>query len=80
MILKGVAAFGAFVDTGIHRDGLVHVSVLSNTFVKDPHSVVKPQQKRRRSAFFVLQPNQAETFFAGSFSLIRADLPERSRR
>jgi len=45
MILEGVvtnvAAFGAFVDIGVHQDGLVHVSALSNSFVKDPHSVVK---------------------------------------
>ena len=48
MILEGVvtnvAAFGAFVDIGVHQDGLVHISVLSNTFVKDPHSVVKAGQ------------------------------------
>ncbi len=46
MILEGVvtnvAAFGAFVDIGVHQDGLVHVSALSNTFVKDPRSIVKP--------------------------------------
>ncbi|WP_307873077.1 Tex family protein [Paractinoplanes ovalisporus] len=45
MILEGVvtnvAAFGAFVDIGVHQDGLVHVSALSNTFVKDPREVVK---------------------------------------
>ncbi|HEY1147636.1 MAG TPA: Tex family protein, partial [Pseudoduganella sp.] len=45
MILEGVvtnvAAFGAFVDIGVHQDGLVHISALSNSFVKDPHSVVK---------------------------------------
>ena len=48
MILEGVvtnvAAFGAFVDIGVHQDGLVHVSALSNTFVKDPHSIVKAGQ------------------------------------
>jgi len=48
MILEGVvtnvAAFGAFVDVGVHQDGLVHISALSNTFVKDPHSVVKAGQ------------------------------------
>ncbi|SFC55674.1 Tex family protein [Collimonas sp. OK412] len=48
MILEGVvtnvAAFGAFVDIGVHQDGLVHISALSNTFVKDPHSVVKAGQ------------------------------------
>ncbi|MBT2507956.1 RNA-binding transcriptional accessory protein [Streptomyces sp. ISL-98] len=46
MILEGVvtnvAAFGAFVDVGVHQDGLVHVSALSKTFVKDPRDVVKP--------------------------------------
>lgn len=48
MILEGVitnvAAFGAFVDIGVHQDGLVHVSALANTFVKDPHKIVKPGQ------------------------------------
>ncbi|MEV7774709.1 Tex family protein [Kitasatospora sp. NPDC086791] len=46
MVLEGVvtnvAAFGAFVDVGVHQDGLVHVSALSRTFVKDPREVVKP--------------------------------------
>jgi uncharacterized protein len=46
MVLEGVvtnvAAFGAFVDVGVHQDGLVHVSALASTFVKDPRSVVKP--------------------------------------
>ncbi|MCG5238529.1 Tex family protein [Azospirillum doebereinerae] len=45
MILEGVAtnitAFGAFVDIGVHQDGLVHISQLSSSFVKDPHTVVK---------------------------------------
>jgi uncharacterized protein len=36
-----VAAFGAFVDIGVHQDGLVHVSALSSKFVKDPREVVK---------------------------------------
>jgi protein Tex len=48
MILEGVvtnvAAFGAFVDIGVHQDGLVHVSRLATKFVKDPHEVVKPGQ------------------------------------
>ncbi len=46
MILEGVvtnvAAFGAFVDVGVHQDGLVHISALADTFVKDPRTVVKP--------------------------------------
>jgi len=45
MMLEGtvtnVAAFGAFVDLGVHQDGLVHVSQLADKFVKDPHEVVK---------------------------------------
>ncbi|MFK0290419.1 Tex family protein [Streptomyces sp. NPDC090442] len=46
MVLEGVvtnvAAFGAFVDVGVHQDGLVHVSAMSKNFVKDPRDVVKP--------------------------------------
>jgi len=46
MVLEGavtnVAAFGAFVDIGVHQDGLVHVSAMSKTFVKNPREVVKP--------------------------------------
>src|SRR5262249_45189878 len=45
MVLEGVvtnvAAFGAFVDVGVHQDGLVHVSAMSHNFVKDPREVVK---------------------------------------
>ncbi|ATQ65662.1 transcriptional accessory protein [Corynebacterium pseudotuberculosis] len=48
MILEGtvtnVAAFGAFVDVGVHQDGLVHVSALAETFVSDPHYVVRSGQ------------------------------------
>ncbi|MEZ5236734.1 MAG: S1 RNA-binding domain-containing protein [Acidimicrobiales bacterium] len=46
MVLEGVvtnvAAFGAFVDVGVHQDGLVHVSAMSRRFVSDPRDVVKP--------------------------------------
>lgn len=46
MILEGtvtnVAAFGAFVDIGVHQDGLVHISAMSRTYIKDPREVVKP--------------------------------------
>jgi protein Tex len=45
MVLEGVVTnvtnFGAFVDIGVHQDGLVHISALADTFVKDPHSIVK---------------------------------------
>jgi uncharacterized protein len=48
MVLEGVvtnvAAFGAFIDIGVHQDGLVHISALANKFIKDPHEVVKPGQ------------------------------------
>lgn len=46
MVLEGtvtnVAAFGAFVDIGVHQDGLVHISAMSNSYVADPRAVVKP--------------------------------------
>jgi uncharacterized protein len=43
-VVTNVAAFGAFIDIGVHQDGLVHVSALSTKFVRDPHEVVKPGQ------------------------------------
>ena len=46
MVLEGVvtnvAAFGAFVDVGVHQDGLVHMSAMANAYVKDPRKVAKP--------------------------------------
>jgi uncharacterized protein len=44
-VVTNVAAFGAFVDVGVHQDGLVHVSELADQFVKDPHAVVKVGDK-----------------------------------
>ncbi|MBD3344966.1 MAG: S1 RNA-binding domain-containing protein, partial [Chitinivibrionales bacterium] len=48
MVLEGtvtnVANFGAFVDIGVHQDGLVHISQMANRFVKDPRQVVKVGQ------------------------------------
>ena len=48
MVLEGVvtnvANFGAFVDIGVHQDGLVHISALSNRYVKDPRDVVRVGQ------------------------------------
>jgi uncharacterized protein len=48
MVLEGVvtnvAAFGAFVDVGVHQDGLVHVSAMSDRYVSDPHEVVRSGQ------------------------------------
>jgi protein Tex len=74
MILEGtvtnVTNFGAFVDIGVHQDGLVHISMLSNNFVKDPHEIVKAGQvvkvkvleideKRKRIALTMRLEDQA---------------------
>jgi uncharacterized protein len=92
MILEGVvtnvAAFGAFVDIGVHQDGLVHISALSNTFVKDPHTVVKAGQvvkvkvlevdvKRKRIALTMRLSDSAPQ--AGSQPNQRADRDDRKR-
>jgi protein Tex len=46
MVLEGVvtnvAAFGAFVDVGVHQDGLVHISAMAHVYVKDPRKITKP--------------------------------------
>ena len=44
-IVTNVTAFGAFVDIGVHQDGLVHISELADTFVRDPHSLLAVNQK-----------------------------------
>jgi uncharacterized protein len=92
MILEGVvtnvAAFGAFVDIGVHQDGLVHISALSNTFVKDPHTVVKAGQvvkvkvlevdvKRKRIALTMRLSDSAPA--PGSQPNQRADRDDRKR-
>ncbi|GAP43075.1 transcriptional accessory protein Tex/SPT6 [Lentimicrobium saccharophilum] len=46
-IITNITAFGAFVDIGVHQDGLVHVSQMANRFVRDPNEVVKLTQKVR---------------------------------
>jgi len=43
-VITNVTNFGAFVDVGVHQDGLIHISELANEFVADPHKVVKPGQ------------------------------------
>ena len=62
MILEGVvtnvAAFGAFIDIGVHQDGLVHVSALSDRFVKDPHEIVKAGQVVKVKVLEVDLPRQ----------------------
>ncbi|WP_305823928.1 Tex family protein [Massilia brevitalea] len=92
MILEGVvtnvAAFGAFVDIGVHQDGLVHISALSNTFVKDPHTVVKAGQvvkvkvlevdpKRKRIALTMRLSDSAPV--AGAQPQQRGDRDDRKR-
>jgi uncharacterized protein len=92
MILEGVvtnvAAFGAFVDIGVHQDGLVHISALSNTFVKDPHTVVKAGQvvkvkvlevdpKRKRIALTMRLSDSAPQ--AGSQPQQKGDRDDRKR-
>ena len=44
-VVTNVTNFGAFVDIGVHQDGLVHISQLSDSFVKDPRAVVNPGDK-----------------------------------
>lgn len=46
-VVRNVTAFGAFVDLGVHQDGLVHISQMSNSFVKDPTAIVKVGQEVR---------------------------------
>ena len=94
MILEGVvtnvAAFGAFVDIGVHQDGLVHISALANTFVKDPHTVVKAGQvvkvkvlevdeKRKRIALTMRLSDEAPKVSVGSKPEQRSNRPGTSR-
>jgi uncharacterized protein len=44
-VITNVTTFGAFVDIGVHQDGLVHISQLANHFVKDPGQVVRVNQR-----------------------------------
>jgi protein Tex len=76
MVLEGVvtnvAAFGAFVDVGVHQDGLVHISAMANAYVKDPRAVAKPgdvvrvkvlevDPKRRRISLTMRLDEEPET-------------------
>jgi protein Tex len=62
MVLEGVvtnvAAFGAFVDVGVHQDGLVHVSAMSRNFVSDPRALVKPGDVVKVKVLGVDQPRK----------------------
>ena len=44
-IITNITAFGAFVDVGVHQDGLIHVSQLADRYVKDPNDIVKVAQQ-----------------------------------
>ena len=44
-IVTNITAFGAFVDVGVHQDGLVHVSQMADRFIKDPNEIVTLNQK-----------------------------------
>ena len=89
MILEGtvtnVTNFGAFVDIGVHQDGLVHVSALANKFVKDAHSVVKTgdivrvrvlevDEKRRRIALTLRLENPVL-----AVATVKSDAPRKSQ-
>jgi uncharacterized protein len=92
MVLEGVvtnvAAFGAFIDIGVHQDGLVHVSALADKFVKDPHEVVKAGQvvkvkvlevdvKRRRIGL-TMKLNDSVLVTGSGFKSERSDRADRS--
>ena len=81
MIMEGVVTnvtnFGAFVDIGVHQDGLVHISMLADKFVKDPHTVVKAgdivkvkvlevDEKRKRIALTMRMHDTVSTMPASS--------------
>ena len=95
MVLEGVvtnvAAFGAFVDIGVHQDGLVHISALSNEFVKDPHAVVKAGQvvkvkvlevdlKRKRIALTMRLSDSASALDQRRLGSERSEPRERSAK
>ncbi len=76
-IVTNVTAFGAFVDIGVHQDGLVHVSQLADTFVKDPHAIVKVQQKVKVTVLSVdLQRNRISLSMKKDPEKKREDAPQ----
>ena len=94
MILEGVvtnvAAFGAFIDIGVHQDGLVHVSALADKFVKDPHEVVKAGQvvkvkvlevdvKRRRIGLTMKLNDSAPSSSHSTSTSSRSEVGDRSQ-
>ena len=89
-IVTNVTAFGAFVDVGVHQDGLVHVSELAHKFVKDPGEVVKVgdrvkvrvlkvEKDRKRIALSIKQATAPERSPQGAGVGGRSDRPDQSR-
>ncbi len=76
-IVTNVTAFGAFVDVGVHQDGLVHVSQLANHFVKDPNEVVKVHQKVRVTVMEVDIPRKRISL---SMKSVDAQAPKPAKR
>ncbi len=70
-IVTNVTAFGAFVDIGVHQDGLVHVSRMSDTFVENPQAFLKPGQQVRVAVLEVDEPRKRI-----SLSMKKRDLGE----
>jgi uncharacterized protein len=79
-VVTNVAAFGAFVDVGVHQDGLVHISELSDRFVKDPREVVKAGDvvKVRVKEVDVARKRIALTMKSGAIDRSAADAPRPS--
>lgn len=89
-IVTNVTAFGAFVDIGVHQDGLVHVSQLADRFIKDPNEVVKVQQKvmvtvldvdlaKQRISLSMKDPSKADRKPARSRNGAREHTPSHGR-
>jgi uncharacterized protein len=81
-VVTNIVAFGAFVDIGVHQDGLVHVSQLADRYVSDPNAVVRVGQKVRVRVVSVdLERNRiALTMKTGAAEPRRAQRPERADR
>jgi uncharacterized protein len=82
-VVTNVAAFGAFIDIGVHQDGLVHVSAMATRFIKDPHEVVKAGDvvqikvlevdvKRQRIALTMRLDDEVGATAAGGDGAVRA--------
>jgi uncharacterized protein len=90
-IVTNITAFGAFVDIGVHQDGLVHLSQLANRFVKDPNEVVKVHQQvevtvtevdvnRKRIALSMKKDEQQNTRKIEKKPQFKKELPGKNKR